>query len=104
MSRKERIRHQLSQNFLPAFLSVEDESYQHHVAEGAQTHFKVIIVSPHFNELTRIARHKLVNHLLSPEFEQGLHALSMHLYTPKEWEVCGTTILKSPTCKDGYQN
>ncbi|MDR3443458.1 MAG: BolA family transcriptional regulator [Legionella sp.] len=103
MSRKNRIELLLNQELTPVYLNVEDESANHHVPKDAETHFKVTAVSPRFIELTRIARHRLLNQLLSNEFELGLHALSMHLYTPEEWEKNGT-VLKSPSCKDGYKN
>ena len=104
MSRKELIEQQLTTELSPVFLSVEDESGHHHVPEGAQTHFKVIAVSPKFNELSRLARHRLVNHVLSKEFDQGLHALSLHLYTIEEWAIRSKSVLNSPACKDGYKN
>lgn len=104
MSRKERIKQQLTIELSPVFLSVEDESGNHHVPEGAQTHFKVIAVSLKFTELSRVARHRLVNHLLSKEFNLGLHALSLHLYTAEEWIIKNKSVLNSPNCKDGYKN
>jgi BolA family transcriptional regulator, general stress-responsive regulator len=104
MSRKERIEEQLNLNLSPAFLNVEDESGNHHVPEGAQTHFKVTAVSAQFKELSRVARHRLVNDLLKAEFATGLHALSLHLYTAEEWELKQGNVLKSPACKDGYKN
>jgi BolA protein len=104
MSRKERIEHQLTTELSPTFLNVEDESRNHHVPEGAQTHFKVVAVSPKFAELNRVARHRLVNHLLRAEFDLGLHALSLHLYTAEEWTIKNKSVLDSPACKDGYKN
>ena len=104
MSRRDRIEHLLTQELAPIYLNVEDESANHHVPEGAQTHFKVTAVSSRFIDLTRIARHRLLNHLLADEFNLGLHALSMHLFTPDEWEKNHNTIMKSPACKDGYKN
>ncbi len=104
MSRKERLEQQLTQELSPSFLSVEDESRNHHVPEGAQTHFKVIAVSEQFTELSRVARHRLVNHLLHNEFEQGLHALSLHLFSAEEWIQKNKSVLNSPACKDGYKN
>ncbi|KTD57797.1 BolA family protein [Legionella shakespearei] len=104
MSRKERIEEQLSIHLSPVFLNVEDESGNHHVPEGAQTHFKVTAVSAQFKDLSRVARHRLVNDLLKAEFTTGLHALSMHLYTAEEWELKKDGVLKSPACKDGYKN
>jgi len=104
MSRKERIEHLVTQELSPVYLNVEDESANHHVPEGAQTHFKITAVSARFIDLTRVARHRILNHLLSEEFDLGLHALSMHLYTPTEWEKNGDQVMKSPACKDGYKN
>lgn len=104
MSRKERIEQELSLELSPLYLSVEDESSNHHVPEGAQTHFKVIAVSAKFTNLNRVSRHRLVNQLLKQEFDSGLHALSLHLYTVEEWSNKNQSVLNSPSCKDGYKN
>lgn len=54
---------------------------------GGETHFAVALVSPSFAGKTQIQRHRLVNSLLREEFdEKGLHALSLRLKTPEEWE------------------
>lgn len=103
MSRKFRIEELLKQELTPAYLNVEDESANHHVPEGAQTHFKVTVVSFRFNDLSKIARHRLLNHLLYKEFELGLHALSMHLFTPDEWEKRNNTVAQSPACRGGFK-
>lgn len=103
-SRKERIEQILNQELHPIYLEVENESGNHHVPEGSETHFKVIAVSTGFTGLALIARHRLLNNLLSQEFELGLHALSMHLYTAEEWEKNKERLLKSPACRDGYKN
>lgn len=102
MSRKNRIEGLLNQEIMPSYLNVEDESVNHHVPEGAQTHFKITAVSSRFKDLSLIGRHKLLNQLLSKEFECGLHALSMHLFTPEEWEKRNGTVLQSPNCKGGF--
>ena len=103
MSRKERIELILTKELSPVFLQVDDESAKHHVPEGAQTHFKVIAVSSKFAALTPVARHRLVNQLLKSEFAEGLHALSMHLYTAEEWDK-KSNVLSSPSCRDGYKH
>jgi BolA protein len=103
MSRKVRMQARL-QELAPIFFQVEDESAHHHVPEAAESHFKVIVVSNKFSGLKQILRHRMVNKLLEfeKEFALGLHALSLHLYTPEEWEASGKSILKSPPCKDGF--
>jgi stress-induced morphogen len=49
--------------------------------------FAVALVSPSFTGKSAIQRHRLVNSLLKEEFDtMGLHALSLRLKTPEEWE------------------
>jgi hypothetical protein len=49
--------------------------------------FAVAIVSSAFASKTAIQRHRMVNSLLKDEFDNmGLHALSLRLKTPEEWE------------------
>ena len=104
MTRKERIEQHLVTGFNPVILQVEDESKNHHVPENAQTHYKITMVTEQFTELSRIQRHRLINQLLKEEFDTGMHALSMHLYSPIEWETQDKSQLKSPACRDGYKN
>ena len=102
MSRKQRIEKILKAHCTPLEMQVIDESGLHHVPDDAQSHFKVSLVSHAFDGLTRVARHRLVNHFLQTEFNQGLHALSLHLYSPAEWETSRDLSRKSPGCRDGF--
>jgi len=83
---------------MPLELRVEDESHAHQVPSGSESHFKILVVSDYFHALTRIARHRAVNAVLNTEFQQGLHALSMFLYTPEEWNE--HELPNSPSCKN----
>ena len=69
-------------------LEVVDDSGSHAGHAGArtggQTHYNVMVVSPAFTGLGRVARHRLVNQALGAEFEGGLHALSLVLRAPGE--------------------
>ena len=98
MSRLQRMNDALFNELKPDTLTIEDESSRHQVPVGAETHFKVIAVSTHFNNLSRIARHRLVNACLKDEFTTGLHALSLHLYTPVEWRQQSRDVPNSPAC------
>lgn len=99
MSRKQRIQDVLSQEIKPDTLIIEDESHKHSVPKDGESHFKVIAVAKHFNTMTRIARHREINSLLAAEFKMGLHALSLHLYTPDEWIKKNPDLIKSPPCQ-----
>lgn len=87
----------------PKVLKIIDESYQHHVPQGGESHFKLLIVSSQFETLTRIQRHKLVHKLLASEFAQGLHALSLNLFTPQEWEK-NAVVPDTPACRGGFED
>lgn len=97
LNRKERIELLLNEQFNLELCDVINESFMHRVPENAETHFKVILVSSSFEGISRIARHKLVKQILSQEFRQGLHALSLSLYSPTEWQK-NSDIIPSPKC------
>ncbi len=84
-TRLQRIQDILTQACAPSVCELIDESYMHQVPEGAESHFKLTLVSDRFSGLNRIERHRLINGLLVTEFQNGLHAFSLALYSPEEW-------------------
>jgi len=88
MSTKDVITQKLTNAFAPESLRVEDESHQHegHAGHrpGGETHFRVYIVSEAFRGKTRVARHRLVNDILSAELADRVHALALHASAPGE--------------------
>lgn len=104
MLRKTRIEQKVLEHLQPLYFAVEDESQFHHVPQGAETHFKLILATELFSDLKPVQRHRLVNSLLADEFHCGLHALSLHLYSPNEWQLKQTDVPDSPACRDGYRH
>jgi BolA protein len=70
----------------------------HSVPENSETHFKVVLVSDAFEAKRAVARHQKVYKLLDEELKQGVHALSLHLYTLQEWQGESPD---SPNCMGG---
>lgn len=101
MSRKERIEEKLQAALSPMHLEVIDESHTHSVPDGAESHFKVLVVSERFGEHPLLGRHRLVNGLLREELDSGLHAIALHTWTPKEWFDKGGSAPDSPQCMGG---
>ncbi|MBK5967514.1 MULTISPECIES: BolA family protein [Thiorhodovibrio] len=101
MPRKERIEEILSQQTAPEHLAVIDESHMHAVPAGAESHFKLVVVSEAFAGESLIKRHRRINGLLREEFDQGLHALAIHAFTPAEWRERGQDAPASPKCRGG---
>lgn len=103
--RETRIIEALKGAFAPAHLEVENESSQHSVPPGSETHFKVLIVSESFNGKSRIDRQRLVNEALKAELQSGLHALTQRTLTQEEWDKQKATInFESPECLGGSKH
>jgi stress-induced morphogen len=94
------ISRRLTDALRPAYLEVVNESFKHNVPKGSETHFKVTVVSNSFEGQSLLERHRLVNNLLSEEFKQGLHALSIQAKTPAQWESCNNSF-STPPCLGG---
>lgn len=106
-----------------------NESGQHNVPKGSETHFRVVIVSSSFHRLdtlqvglvlvvvvvsvpstsffslttthTHTQRHRLVNKVLREDFS-SIHALSIEAYTPEQWsDMNEHSHLSSPRCLGG---
>lgn len=77
------------QSLAPAHLEIEDESYKHagHTGASEGSHFKLLIVSPQFDGLTLIKRHKLVYDTLDELMKTQIHALSIQAKTPAEYQA-----------------
>lgn len=72
----------------PTRLDVINESELHAGHRSSpgtgESHFRLLIVSPEFTGLTRVARHRLVNTLLAAELAGSVHALALSTYAPGE--------------------
>ena len=97
MSRMDRISEMIRGTNGITHCEVLDESSGHNVPIGSETHFKLVAVGDVFNQKSRIQRHRMINAMLQDEFEKGMHACSMHLFTPEEWEA-SSNVPDSPEC------
>ena len=77
-------------------LKIVNESYMHNVPEDAESHFKIVIVSNDFSNLSQIQRHKLVYKHLG-NIMDDIHALSIQSFNEVEFKL-NPTILDSPEC------
>jgi len=101
MSMRQSIETKIMAELSPEHLEVIDESHMHSVPPGAQSHFKLIIVSEKFGDESLIRRHQRVNGILTDELNGGLHALSLQTLTAEEWRKKGGETAASPPCLGG---
>jgi len=101
MSIQQTIQRKLSEAFSPLNLEVVNESDNHSVPPGSESHFKVVLVSQEFAGEPLIKRHRRVNQVLAEELSGGIHALALHTLTPQEWFDRGGTSPQSPECLGG---
>lgn len=92
MSVAQTIERKLAARFAPTQLEVTDDSAHHagHVGHPGgpeprgETHFSVVLVSPAFAGMGRVARQRLVYETLADELAGGVHALALTTLAPGE--------------------
>ena len=77
-------------------LKVLNESFMHNVPENSESHFKIVIVSNDFKNLSLIQRHRLVYKSLD-NIMNNIHALSIQSFSGDEFAL-NPIILDSPEC------
>ncbi len=101
MTVQESIENRLRDELAPLHLEVINESDQHHVPPGSETHFKIVVVSDVFEGMRLLERHRRVNALLAAQLAGPVHALALHTYTGDEWRRRGEESPDSPPCAGG---
>ncbi|TVP81843.1 BolA/IbaG family iron-sulfur metabolism protein [Thioalkalivibrio sp.] len=101
MIQQQRITEKLEQHFDPVHLEVENESHMHNVPPGSESHFKVTLVSEAFTGQKLVARHRMVNQVLSEELAGSIHALALHTLDPEQWFERAGKVPDSPPCHGG---
>ena len=95
------IEKKLADDYKPLHLEVINESSNHNVPEGSESHFKVVVVSPNFSGKNLLARHRMINATLADELKDSIHALAIHTYTEEEWKEETSGAPMSPPCLGG---
>ena len=103
MSVQKNIEQLLTDAFAPSYFSVENESNQHNVPAGSESHFKVVIATDQFLGKRSIQRHQAINGILMDIIQNQIHALALHTFTDQEWAEESTTP-DSPLCLGGSKN
>ena len=101
MSMQTTIETKINESLAPVHLEVLNESSQHNVPPGSESHFKVTVVSDQFDGKMLVARHRMINKLLAAELAGSIHALAMHTFTPAEWSEKNQQAPNSPPCLGG---
>ena len=86
----------LMSEFDPSVLNIVNESYMHNVPEGSESHFKLIIVSDEFKNLSNVKRHQQIYKALN-KIMDSIHALSIYSFSKDEYKD-NPIILDSPDC------
>jgi len=93
----------LLESFDPDHLEVINESYQHNVPPGSESHFKLVMVSRQFEGKRKVARHQQVYAVVADELAGPVHTLALHTYTESEWRERHGEAPMSPPCLGGSQ-
>ena len=53
---------------------------------GSKDHYRARIVAEQFADENLVARHRMIYDALSEEMKGPIHALTLEVYTPEEWD------------------
>jgi len=95
------IEDKLAQSISAKHMEVINESDNHNVPQGSESHFKVVLVSEDFADKKLLQRHRMINDVLADELKNQIHALAIHTYTESEWKDVNGDAPMSPPCKGG---
>jgi BolA protein len=91
-----KIINKLNEHMDISLLKIINESFMHNVPKDSESHFKLIIVSNDFKNLSQIKRHKLVYANLDT-IMNDVHALSIQPFSEDEFKQ-NPVFLDSPQC------
>ena len=97
---KDQIEEKLKTKISSLFVEVINESPNHNVPDGAESHFKIIVVSNEFEDMKSVQRHQLIYKVLSEEMKL-IHAIAIHPFTKTEWDRNKQASSDSPECLGG---
>lgn len=103
MTMQQNIENKLNASLAPLYMQVLNESQQHNVPAGSESHFKVTVVAEEFRQQGLLARHRRINEILAAELAEQIHALAIHAYSPEEWQQRQQESPASPRCHGGSQ-
>lgn len=88
MKKADLIKSRLEKALNPQHLEIINESGRHSGHAGddgsGESHFKLIVVSSHFENMSRVDRHRHIHRLLGEDLNNAIHALSITALTPAE--------------------
>ena len=99
---KEKIEEKLKTQISSLYVEVINESPNHNVPDGAESHFKVIVVSNDFENMRPVQRHQLIYKALNEEMKL-IHAIAIHPFTKIEWDKNNQSSSDSPDCLGGSE-
>lgn len=100
MTIQQQIETRLRSTLAVEHLELVNESSNHNVPPGSESHFKLVLVCDEFMGKMKVKRHQLIYGILATEMSL-IHALAMHLYTPDEWRKLHADVPTSPPCLGG---
>ena len=88
MKRKLKIEKIINENINCKICEVLDVSESHRghqgFIDGVETHFKILVVSDDFIDISKLKRQRYLNSLLVEEFKKDLHSVTYELLTTNE--------------------
>ena len=86
----------INESYNPLYIELVNESFMHNVPKDSESHFKLIVVSDIFKNMTLVQRHKHI-YLSLKTTMNNIHALSINAFDTEEFRL-NPDISRSPDC------
>ena len=86
----------INESYNPLYIELVNESFMHNVPRGSESHFKLVVVSNIFKNMTLVQRHKHIYSSLNTTMN-NIHALSISAFDIEEFKL-NPAKSKSPDC------
>ena len=91
-----KIKNIINDNLSPIVLNIVNESFMHNVPPNSESHFKIVVVSDMFKDISNVKRHQLVYETLDSLMNE-IHALSIYAFDKNEYDK-NPVVIDSPNC------
>ena len=86
----------INDNLSPTVLNIVNESFMHSVPPNSESHFKIVVVSDFFKDISNVQRHRLIYETLDSLMNE-IHALSIYAFDKREYDK-NPVVIDSPNC------
>lgn len=86
------------------YLKIYDDTNKHILKNNTKKHFRIIIVSEVFHNISLLNRHKKIYAIVRRYIPEKIYSLQINTYSVQEWISLSSNISKAISCSQKTNN